>query len=68
MNQYDNPVFFAEYAKMYRSQLGLAGSDAGRNETAHDAPGESHKVKNKPWKTLPGGVDEWDIFSIMDIL
>ena len=26
MNQYDNPVFFAEYAKMYRSQLGLAGA------------------------------------------
>ena len=26
MNQYDNPAFFAEYAKMSRSQLGLAGA------------------------------------------
>ena len=26
MNQYDNPEFFAEYAKMPRSQYDLAGT------------------------------------------
>ena len=26
MNQYDNPEFFAEYAKMSRSQYGLEGA------------------------------------------
>ena len=53
MNQYDNPAFFAEYAKMYRSQLGLAGSDAGRNETAHDASGSGEEnINNRPFRDV----------------